>query len=48
MEAILDLPEARARVKRWTVEEYERFGELSAFGKGVELIRGIIVRKLTR
>lgn len=48
MEAILDLPEARARVKRWTVAEYERLGELGAFGKDVELIRGIIVRKMSK
>lgn len=48
MEGILELPEARARVKRWTVEEYDRLGELGAFGKDVELIRGIIVRKMSK
>lgn len=48
MDAILDLPEARQRVKRWTVAEYERFTDLGAFRKNVELIRGIIVEKMSK
>ena len=48
MVAILDLPEARERVVRWSVEEYERFVELGAFRKNVELIRGIIVNKMSK
>ena len=48
MSTILDLPEARERVKRWTVAEYERFTELGAFKKNVELIRGIIVEKMSK
>jgi Uma2 family endonuclease len=48
MVAILDLPEARDRVVRWSVEEYERFVELGAFRKNVELIRGIIVYKMSK
>ncbi len=48
MSAILDLPEARERVKRWTVAEYEHFTELGAFRKNVELIRGIIVEKMSK
>ncbi len=45
MSTILDLPEARKRVKRWTVAEYEHFTELGAFKKNVELIRGIPLNK---
>lgn len=48
MSTILDLAEARERVKRWTVAEYERFTELGAFKKNVELIRGIIVEKMSK
>lgn len=48
MVAILDLPEARERVVRWSVEEYERFVELGAFRKNVELIRGVIVYKMSK
>jgi Uma2 family endonuclease len=48
MSALLDLPEARQRVKRWSVKEYERLTELGAFRKNVELIRGIIVEKMSK
>ena len=48
MSAILDLPEARARVMRWSVKEYERFTEMGAFRKSVELIRGIVVEKISK
>ena len=48
MKTFLDLPESRARVKRWTVSEYERFTELGAFQKDVELIHGIILEKISK
>lgn len=47
MSAILDLPEIRARVHRWTVADYEKLGEDPAFRRS-ELIRGIIVEKMSK
>ena len=48
MSAILDLPEMRARVARWSVDAYEQLGELGVIGKEVELIRGVIVQKMPK
>ncbi len=48
MATILDLPEARERVMRWSVKDYERFTELGVFRKNVELIRGIVVEKMSK
>lgn len=48
MSAVLDLPEMRERVKRWSVQEYERFTEAGVFGKNVELIHGILVQKMSK
>lgn len=48
MSAILDLPEARERVMRWSVKDYERFTEMGVFRKNVELIRGIVVEKMSK
>jgi Uma2 family endonuclease len=45
MSAILDLPEAHERVMRWSVKDYERFTEMGAFRKNVEMIRGIALNK---
>ena len=47
MSAILDLPEIRARVHRWTVAEYEMLEDKPAFLHS-ELIRGIIVEKMPK
>ena len=47
MDAILDLPEMRARVRRWTVAEYEKLGDDPAFRR-TELIRGLIVNKMSK
>ena len=47
MDAILDLPEMRARVRRWSVPEYEKLGDDPAFRR-TELIRGIIVNKVSK
>ncbi len=48
MSAILDLPEMRAIVTRWSVKDYERLVEEGILGKGVELIRGVIVHKMSK
>src|SRR4051812_28217751 len=48
MSASLDLPEMRERVKRWSVEEYDRFADEGVFGKNVELIHGILVQKMSK
>ena len=45
MAAILDLPEVRERVTRWSVADYERLTELGAVSRRAELIRGLIVEK---
>ena len=37
----------RARVRRWTVEEYEKLGDDPAFRR-TELIRGLIVNKMSK
>lgn len=48
MSAILDLPEMRALVARWSVKDYERLGEEGILDQGVELIRGVIVQKMSK
>ena len=48
MSAILELPEVRARVARWSVKDYEALGEQGVFGKNVELVRGIVVQKMSK
>ena len=48
MSTILDLPEVRACVSRWSVETYEQLGTLGVLGKDVELIRGVIVQKMPK
>ena len=45
MGAILDLPEVRARVFRWTVADYVELAEDNLIFRHLELIRGIIVEK---
>ena len=48
MSAILDLPEMRDRVFRLPVETYEMLGEMGALDKRVELIRGVIIKKMSK
>ena len=48
MAAILDLPEVQARVRRWTVEGYERLAEHGEIPERAELIRGLIVEKMPK
>lgn len=48
MSAILELPEVRARMARWSVDEYERLTQQGALRKDVELLRGLIVQKMAK
>jgi Uma2 family endonuclease len=46
--AILELPEVRQRVSRLSVEEYHRLGEYNERGRRTELIRGIVIEKMSK
>ncbi len=48
MSALLDLPEFRARVARFSVERYERLVEAGELGKRMELIRGVLIDKMSK
>jgi Uma2 family endonuclease len=48
MSAILDLPEVRERVSPLTVEEYHRLEEFNEHGRRTELVRGIIIQKMSK
>ena len=48
MSAILDLPEMRARVHRWTVADYQQLAEDNPAFRHSELIRGIIIEKMSK
>ena len=48
MTALLDLPEVRERVHRVSVADYHRLGQLAMISKNVELLRGIIVDKISK
>ena len=48
MSAILELPEVRRRVSPLSVEEYHQLGEYNGHGKRTELIRGIIIEKMSK
>jgi Uma2 family endonuclease len=48
MSTILELPEVRQRVSPLTVEEYHRLGEFNEHGRRTELIRGIIIEKMSK
>ncbi len=48
MAAILDLAEVRERVARWSVEDYEHLVEQGLAPKRGELIRGIIIDKMSK
>lgn len=47
MPAILELPEVRQRVSPLTVEEYHRLGEYNERRRRPELIRGIVIEKMS-
>src|SRR5207253_9261485 len=48
MSAILEIPEVRQRVSPLTLEEYHRLGEYNEHGRRTELIRGIIIEKMSK
>ena len=47
MSAILEIPEVRRRVSRLSVEEYHRLDEFNDNGRRTELIRGILIEKMS-
>jgi len=48
MPAILEIPEVRQRVSALSVEEYHRLGEFNGKGRRTELIRGIVIQKMSK
>jgi len=48
MSAILEIPEVRQRVSRLSVQEYHRLDEFNDNGRRTELIRGIIIEKMSK
>jgi Uma2 family endonuclease len=48
MTAILELPEVRRRVSRLSVGEYHQLDEFNENGKRTELIRGIVLEKMSK
>lgn len=48
MTSLLELPAFRARVHRMSVEEYHRAGETGVLSDDVELLRGIVVTKMSK
>jgi Uma2 family endonuclease len=48
MSAILEIPEVRQRVSRLSVEEYRRLNEFNDNGRRTELIRGIVIEKMSK
>ena len=48
MNSILESPTLRARVSPTTVEEYHRMPERNAHGRRTELIRGIVIEKMSK
>ena len=48
MLSVLDRPTFRARVSRLSVGEYHQLGEFNERGKRTELIRGIVIEKMSK
>lgn len=48
MPAILELPEVRERISTLSVAEYQRLDEFNGRGRRTELIRGIVIEKLSK
>ncbi|MEO8353886.1 MAG: Uma2 family endonuclease [Chthoniobacteraceae bacterium] len=48
MTEILEIPEVRQRVSPLSVEEYHRLGEFNENGRRTELIRGIVIEKMSK
>jgi hypothetical protein len=48
MTPILDIPEVRQRVSPLSVEEYHRLNEFNENGRRTELIRGVVIEKMSK
>ena len=48
MTAILEMPEVRARLSPLSVEEYHRLDEYNENGRRTELIRGMVIEKMSK
>jgi Uma2 family endonuclease len=48
MSAILELPEVRRRVSPLSVQDYHHLGEFNEHGRRTELIRGIVIEKMSK
>lgn len=48
MIAILELPSVRQRVSKLSVAEYHQLGEFNQNRKRTELIRGIVIEKMSK
>ncbi|HEX7862911.1 MAG TPA: Uma2 family endonuclease [Verrucomicrobiae bacterium] len=48
MTTILDIPGVRERISRLSVEEYHRLDEFNENGRRTELIRGIVIEKMSK
>ncbi len=48
MPSILEIPEVRQRVSPLSVQEYHRLGEFNENGRRTELIRGVIIQKMSK
>jgi len=46
--SILELPEVRGRVSPLSVQDYHRLGEFNGNGRRTELIRGIVIEKISK
>ncbi len=48
MPEILEIPEVRRRISRLSVEEYHRLDEFNENGRRTELIRGVVIEKMSK
>jgi Uma2 family endonuclease len=48
MNAILEQPEVRKRVHSWSVDDYHALGAAGCVDESVELLRGMIVEKMSK
>lgn len=48
MAAILEIPEVRERISRLSVEEYHRLDEFNENNRRTELIRGLVIEKVSK
>lgn len=48
MNAILEEPKVRERVHPWSVDDYHALGAAGCVGESVELLRGILVDKMSK